>query len=198
MGEIVTVNFRGDELYGFKQDDGVFVALKPICEAIGLSWGSQYNRIMRDPVLSQGVSIMKTPFASHGAQEVVCLTMELVNGWLFGVETTRIKDEAIRERVILYQRECYGVLFKHFYKGGLLENEPVDYNPDKSLPVGERRKLVTEARQSFGTAASRALWFKLGLPTAPEMSVSDDTQPQLPFADSKVVANDSRAHDRAA
>lgn len=198
MGEIVTVNFRGDELYGFKQDDGVFVALKPIARALGLDWSAQLKRVKRDPVLSEGMAMMATPYGLGGDQEAVAIKMELVNGWLFGIDSSRIRDETARERVILYQRECYGVLFKHFYKGGLLESEAVDYEPDKALPVGERRKLVTEARQSYGTAASRALWFKLGLPTVPEMSASDDSQPQLPFAEPKVVANDSRAHDRAA
>lgn len=177
MGEIVTVNFRGDELYGFKQDDGIFVALKPIVEAMGMDWSAQYRRAQRDPVLSEGIAIMATPFGRSGGQEAVCLKMELVNGWLFGIDSSRIKDETVRERVILYQRECYGVLFKHFYKGGLLDDE-AEGDPNMALPVGERRKLVTEARQSYGTSASRALWFKLGLPTVPQMLV-DDAHPDL-------------------
>lgn len=36
------------------------------------------------------------------------------DGWLFGIDSSRIKDEAVRERVILYQRECYQVLYDHF------------------------------------------------------------------------------------
>ena len=198
MGEIVTVNFRGDELYGFKQDDGVFVALKPIVEAMGMDWSAQYRRVQRDPVLAEGIAIMATPFGRQGGQEAVCLKMELVNGWLFTIDSERIPNPEVRDRVLLYKRECYEVLFKHFYKGGLLDNDTADYEPDKALPIGERRKLVTESRQSFGTASARALWFKLGLPTVPEMAISDDTQPQLPFAEPKIVANDSKAHDRAA
>lgn len=57
MGEIVTVNFRGDELYGFRQDDGVFLALKPVVEAMGLTWEPQRQRIQRDPILSEGTSM---------------------------------------------------------------------------------------------------------------------------------------------
>lgn len=179
MGEIVTVNFRGDELYGFRQDDGVFVALKPIVEAMGMDWSAQYRRVQRDPVLAEGIAIMATPFGRQGGQEAVCLKMELVNGWLFTIDSERIPNPEVRDRVLLYKRECYEVLFKHFYKGGLTENEAVDYEPDLSLPVGERRKLVTEARQSYGTAVSRALWFKLGLPTVPEMSIDEAAHPDL-------------------
>lgn len=179
MGEIVTVNFRGDELYGFKQDDGVFVALKPIVEAMGLNWSGQEQRVKRDPILSEGVCLMHTPSGLGSGQAQLCLKMEMVNGWLFSVAIDRITNPEVRERVLLYKRECYEVLFKHFYKGGLTENEPIGYEPDLTLPVGERRKLVTEARQSYGTAVSRALWFKLGLPTVPEMSVDEAAHPDL-------------------
>mgnify|MGYP001091934642 CR=1 FL=1 len=180
MGEIVSVNFRGDELYGFKQDDGVFVALKPICEAMGLAWEGQRQRVNRDPVLSEGTSIMQVPFGRHGGQEVTCLKMDLLNGWLFGIDSSRIRDEAVRERVILYQRECYGVLYRHFSKGRLERLGASE--ADLSLPLNDRRKLVVEARQTFGHVVAKELWISLGMPTVDSMflgeAVSD--QPDLP------------------
>lgn len=179
MGEIVTVNFRGDELYGFRADDGVFVALKPICDAIGLGWEGQRQRVNRDPILSEGTCVMQVPFGSKGVNEVTCIKMELVNGWLFTIDSARIKDDAVREKVILYQRECYGVLHAHFAGKSVGMMSLAANNPDLSLPVGERRKLVTEARQTFGTSASRALWAKLDLAWVDEMARPDD-QPELP------------------
>lgn len=65
---------------------------------------------------------MATPFGRGGDQQAVCLKMDLVNGWLFTIDSSRIKDEAVREKVLLYQRECYGVLHKHFY--GRSNGEP--------------------------------------------------------------------------
>ena len=62
MGQIITVNFRGDTLYGFERDDGVFVALKPVVEAMGMDWSAQFRRVKRDPILSEGIAIMATPF----------------------------------------------------------------------------------------------------------------------------------------
>jgi hypothetical protein len=76
MGQIITVNFRGDELYGFERDDGVFVALRPIVEAMGLDWSGQLQRLKRDPILSEGVVIMPTPFGRGGAQDAACLKLE--------------------------------------------------------------------------------------------------------------------------
>lgn len=171
MGQIVTVNFRGDQLYGFENDDGVFVALKPIVESMGLNWEGQRQRLSRDPILSEGTCMMQVPFAKGGAQDTTCLKMELVNGWLFTIDSSRIKDEAVREKVILYQRECHNVLFRHFYKGAKPASEPlvIEDHEETSNPDGARVRLVTECRQTFGTKASGQLWFQLGLPTVPAM-----------------------------
>lgn len=171
MGNIITVNFRGDQLYGFENDDGVFVALKPIVESMGMDWSAQLKRVKRDPILSEGMAIMATPFSRGGDQEAVCLKMDLVNGWLFTIDSARIKDETVRDRVILYQRECYGVLFRHFYKGSKPSQEPLvmEDHEESASPDGTKVRLVTECRQTFGTKASGQLWFQLGLPTVPAM-----------------------------
>lgn len=173
MGQIITVDFRGDTLYGFESDDGVFVALKPIVESMGMDWSAQLKRVKRDPILSKGMAIMATPFGRGGDQECVCLRLDRVNGWLFTIDSSRIPDLTVRERVIVYQEECYGVLHKHFYGRNLderiagLADKAADVTTDE--PVSSRRKLVTEARQTFGNQAGREMWFKMNLPTVPAM-----------------------------
>lgn len=167
MGEIVTVNFRGDELYGFKQDDGVFLAAKPMVEAMGLDWNGQYQRLKRDPILSEGMCMMHIPFGRGGAQEAVCIKLELVNGWLFTIDSSRIKDEVVRQKVQTYQRECYQVLHDHF--SGKRRAAESSGDPTEQSTTNERLRLVTEARQSFSTQAAREMWFKQGLPIVPSM-----------------------------
>jgi hypothetical protein len=49
---------------------------------------------------------------------MVCLPLDYVSGFLFGLNATRVKPE-LRERVILYQRECYKVLAEAFNEGRL-------------------------------------------------------------------------------
>jgi len=51
MSQLMTVNFHGNALYGANQNGDVFVALKPIVEAMGLAWQSQLQRLKRDPIL---------------------------------------------------------------------------------------------------------------------------------------------------
>lgn len=170
MGNIVTVNFRGDQLYGFENDDGTFVALKPIVESMGMDWSAQLKRVKRDQILSEGMAIMATPFGRGGDQDAVCLKLELVNGWLFTIDTSRIGNDEVREKVMLYQRECYGVLSKHFagkHAGvDASKSEPVD---DPAENEGVKLRMVNESRQVFGNQAAAQLWFRLGLPVVPAM-----------------------------
>lgn len=142
-----------------------------IVESMGVDWNGQYQRVKRDPVLAEGMCVMHIPFGRGGDQEAVCLKIDLVNGWLFGIDSSRIKDDVVREKVILYQRECYGVLFKHFYKGARSASEPLvlEDHEETQNPDGARVRLVAECRQTFGTKASGQLWFQLGLPTVPAM-----------------------------
>ena len=175
MGKIITVNFRGDDLYGFENDDGIFVALKPIVESMGLDWSAQLKRVKRDTILAEGMAIMATPFSRGGDQEAVCLKMDLVNGWLFTIDTARIKDDVVRDKVILYQRECYGVLFKHFYKGERADPIVIEDHEQPHEPENSKLRMVTEARQTFGAKAAGQLWVKFGLPMVPAM-VEEDRQ----------------------
>jgi hypothetical protein len=119
--EIREVDFYGDIVTGaLVQLDGgseVYVPLREICDFLGLNWSGQRQRTMRDEVLSgalRGVVITHTPGVGGGTQEMLCLPLKLLPGWLFGVSTDRIKDKTIRAKVILYRRECYDVLWNAF------------------------------------------------------------------------------------
>lgn len=113
---------------------------------------------------------MTTPFGRGGAQDAVCLKLELVNGWLFTIDTSRIKDDVVRERVIVYQRECYGVLAKHFLgKGVGLQTKKAEVVDDPQENESVKLRMVNESRQVFGAQAAAQLWFRLGLPVVPAM-----------------------------
>lgn len=200
MGKIITVNFRGDELYGFENDDGIFVALKPIVESMGMSWSGQFERVKRDAILAEGIRVMRTPFARGGDQEAICLKIDLINGWLFTIDDSRIKDEAVRDRVLLYKRECYSVLHRHFYRGGMEKPaERIELEDHEQAHESENVKLrmVTECRQVFGNRAAGQLWFQSGLPIVPAM-IEEARHMTLFDYDAIKTAADTAATSKAA
>lgn len=43
----------------------------------------------------------------RGNPNMFCLPLKLLPDWLFGIDTTRIKELELREWIIVYWRECY-------------------------------------------------------------------------------------------
>ena len=111
-----TISFNNQSLVTFEQDDVHYTAMKPICDNIGLEWGSQYNRIKRDDVLNSVIFIMKMTGNDGKDYQMICLPIEYLNGWLFGIDVNRCKPE-IRETLIKYKKECYQALHDYWFKG---------------------------------------------------------------------------------
>lgn len=137
--EITAVLVRVDER------EEVFVPIRPICDFLGVAWAAQRRRINRDPVLSkevQGVTVTVTPESgSPQKQEMLCLPLDYLNGWLFGINATRVKDE-IRDRLIQYQRECYKVLAEAFREGRLTAEPAFDELLASDSPAAQAYKMA--------------------------------------------------------
>ena len=106
------VKFNNQSIPVFFHEEKPYVAMKPICENIGLNWDGQRQRIQRNHVLSQGTVMITAPSKS-GEQEYSCLPIGYLNGWLFGIDVNRVKPE-IKQTLIKYQLECFDVLYNHF------------------------------------------------------------------------------------
>jgi len=94
----------------------VYVPVRPICDYLGVAWSAQRLRINRDPVLSETterVIVTITDSRQTMGREMLCLPLDYLNGWLFGISANRVKSD-IRERLIRYQRDCYRILAEAF------------------------------------------------------------------------------------
>jgi len=97
-------------------EEQVFVPVRPLCDYLGVDWSAQRKRIVGDAVLSEAArSVAATATEAGGRREMLCLPLNLLNGWLFGVSAARVKPE-IRERLVRYQKECYRVLARAFVR----------------------------------------------------------------------------------
>jgi hypothetical protein len=91
----------------------VYVPVRPICEYLGVDWSAQRQRINREPVLSKYIRSVVVITTRRGAQEMLCLPVEFIHGWLFGVSAARVKPD-LRDKLIRYQEECFHVLSEAF------------------------------------------------------------------------------------
>lgn len=113
--QLSTIQFYGQSLITIEQDGKYYVAMRPICNNIGLDWTGQFSRIKRDEVLNSTVVIITTVADDNKKREMLCLPIEYLNGWLFGIDIKRVRPE-IRDILIRYKKECYQVLHDYWHK----------------------------------------------------------------------------------
>lgn len=112
------VDFYGDRLHVALMDNVPYVAVKPITDFLGLLWGSQYNRIQRDPVLAEEARLITMTGADGKQYKMYCLPIELMHGWLFGITTSKVNPEYV-EKLNRYRRECFRILWQAFQSRAL-------------------------------------------------------------------------------
>lgn len=141
MNAIQTVNFHEQSLITLQKDGVAYVAMKPICENIGLDWEAQRQRISRDEVLNSTACMIKAVATDGKNRELLCLPIHYLNGWLFGVDTNRVKAQ-IKDKLITYKKECYQALFD-YWNNGVAVNPRATKDERKPL-VQAVNLLVTE------------------------------------------------------
>lgn len=141
QNQIQTVNFHEQSLITLQKDGVAYVAMKPICENIGLDWEAQRQRISRDEVLNSTACMIKAVATDGKNRELLCLPIHYLNGWLFGVDTNRVKAQ-IKDKLITYKKECYQALFD-YWNNGVAVN-PRATKDDRKPLVQAVNMLVTE------------------------------------------------------
>jgi hypothetical protein len=107
------VLFHGHPIIAVRLDDGrIAVVLRSLCEGMGLNTQAQVRRAERTEALA-GALVSPWLETHIGLQELPALILEVLPGWLTGVDTRRVQGEA-HDTILAYQREAYGVLYQHF------------------------------------------------------------------------------------
>jgi len=120
------------------------VAIKPICEALGIDVDSQRKKLNEDPILSS-VTVLSTATGTDGKQyQMVTIPFMFVFGWLFRIDSRNVKEEA-KEAVLKYQIECYRALYNHF-------TDAQKFLEEKEKIMSQLNDRIKLARKNFSTA----------------------------------------------
>lgn len=106
----IKIPFKGWDLIAWvnKQDGSARIAVKPICEAIGVSYGSQYNKLNADRELFNCLDIEMV--AEDGkTRPMLTVPAETLNGWLFGISRKKVKPE-VAGLLLEFQRFCFNAI----------------------------------------------------------------------------------------
>jgi hypothetical protein len=123
------------------------VAVKPICDALGVAWEVQFRKLNSDPKFLSTITLMVTVGADGRQREMVTIPMKKVFGWLYSINAGNVKPEA-REALLKYQEECNDALYNYFAR----KEEYLRYRQEK---MNESFAMQLEARLDFSQAKER-------------------------------------------
>lgn len=166
--QITTVDFYEQTLTVIEKEGEKYVAIRPIAEGIGLSWSSQCQKLTNNAHKFNCVVI--NTVASDGKQhEMLCIPLKKLNGYLFSINPEKV-SERIKEKVVLYQEECFSVLYSYFADGYSINTRILSERPDQMRELAQLLKQLRTEEQSMYAIVRKV--FK-------ESSVDYDSQSQV-------------------
>jgi len=140
---ISTINNQGIVIV-IDESGEKFVPIKPICEALGVDYSGQLQRIKEDDILSPVVGLSSTTGSDGKQYKMSVIPLKYVFGWLFSISTKNVKEES-RESLINYKVICYDALYNYF-------TEHASFVEQKEKKLNEFVDKESEARKNFKNA----------------------------------------------
>lgn len=128
----ITVDDR--TMYFTEIDGSWWIAVKPICEALGLKYDHYRERLREDPILAQLPRNYGVVAADGKVRKMLCLPERYIYGWIFQLPS---KSEAL----LRFKRKCYDLLYDHFHGP---QNDRRHAINEKAKAIAEQRRLRKE------------------------------------------------------
>lgn len=122
MKELTRVPFHDTIIY--TTADGAHVALRPVCESLGLDADGQLQRLKRQPWTCTVIMPVQVP-GDDQSREMVFIDRRTFTMWLATIDTGRVKNGRTRELVRTYQCEAADALDKYFHEGAAVNPRAV-------------------------------------------------------------------------
>ena len=137
----VAAKINNQELIIISENANKFVPIKPICDALGIDYPTQYQKLKEDEDLVSTIGLRPMVAADGKQREMVCLPLKYIFGWLFTISPKNVAPEA-KESVRRYRIECYKALFDHF-------SERSSFIEEKQQRLIEQSDIVMAAQEAF-------------------------------------------------
>ena len=157
--------------------DEQFVAIRPICEALGIDQEGQRQRIERDEILGPAACLIKAIGKDGKSYEMYAIPYCYVFGWLFSIDISKV-NENVKASVLQYKLACYKALFTHF-------TEPQTFLKQKQTVIEQKVAEYQECQRRFKDAQKLMNEAKTELNQVMKITIDDwranNCQLDLPF-----------------
>ncbi|PZS06337.1 MAG: hypothetical protein DLM69_00145 [Candidatus Chloroheliales bacterium] len=153
----LVVSFYGDNIpVAEVAADDIYVPLRPLVEFLGLAFSSQRQRVLRDRVMAARVRQVAITAADGKQYQTLCLPLDLLPGWLFGIDTSRVRADLV-DKIERYRAEAFRVLWNAF-KGEVLSSAGLPLATD----LTPAEQILTQA-EAIAALARQQVEFERGL-----------------------------------
>lgn len=112
------IPFHGTQIVADLIDGTPYIAIKPVCESLGISYPRQYRKLKES---SWATVAFKATVGADGKQRsMVMIDRQTFMMWLATIQTSRIKNEQAQELLSSYQCEAAHVLDQYFNEGAAI------------------------------------------------------------------------------
>lgn len=132
------LQFNGKNVYFLSANGVWYIAIKPICEALGVDYIRQFKNLKEDKILGQLLSEQTMVAADGRLRKMVCLPEFFIYGWIF---TIKSDSEGLQD----FQWKCYELLFNYFHGASTERSELLKV---KTLAEIEKDKLKAELMET--------------------------------------------------
>jgi len=115
--------FDGDNLDVLHQEDRVLIAVRRVCDALGVDLASQSVKLRSKGWACVVMNTTQLPGDTQ-RREHIFLDLRSLPMWLATIEPSRVAEH-VRPKLLRYQRECADVLADHFL-GRRAQSAPLD------------------------------------------------------------------------
>ncbi|WP_096997722.1 phage antirepressor N-terminal domain-containing protein [Escherichia coli] len=167
------VPFNGQQIITAMAAGVAYVAMKPIVENLGMSWGTQQQKLMKQ--LDKFNCIHMNMVAADGKlRKLLCLPLKKLNGWLFSINPEKIRAD-IRDKLIQYQEECFTVLHDYWTKGKA-ENARKKTSVDDRTPLRDAVNMLVSKKHLMYPEAYAMIHQRFNVESIEELDASQIPQ----------------------
>lgn len=188
------VPFNGQQIITAMAAGVAYVAMKPIVENLGMSWTTQYRKLMAAAKKSNHIHMntvdkdrdahMSTPSkfgccdiaipSKGGIQKMLCIPLKKLNGWLFSINPEKVRAD-IRDKLIQYQEECFTVLHDYWTKGKA-ENARKKTSVDDRTPLRDAVNMLVSKKHLMYPEAYAMIHQRFNVESIEELDASQIPQ----------------------
>lgn len=184
--ETATINFYDSEIITVMVDGEIFVAARPIIEAIGLDWGTQQTKLRSN---SKKFNCRDIPTVAKDGKErkMLCIPLKKLNGLLFTINPEKIPREETRKKVELYQEECFTALYDYWHSGVAVNPRFTEVFPDLETVDFAGCRITTTLFDNIEYVSVRSLIDGIGLDWDEHLKTLQDNDQEFYYRELPII-----------